>query len=182
MADELELGTLEEAGGTGISARILQAVMQTEGLTAVQISQKTGWKAAELRRKVRTNMFRLKEMEEILDCLGYELVPWNRKHGLIPGMRHPGKGPRIRQMVRGVTYDTAASNALANDFNPGASIYTDGVATELYIAGNGTYFFARYYEDAQYPNTIEPIPPELAQKFILLHDGDLSVLPEREGS
>ena len=70
-------------------------------------------------------------------------------------------------MVDRVIYDTAASDALANNFYAdGKNEYSDGMAMELYIDQNGRYFFACYSNLEGVKDRILPISASDAATFI----------------
>ena len=70
-------------------------------------------------------------------------------------------------MVDRVIYDTAASEAIANDFwADGENEYNDGKALELYIDKENRYFFAEYSSWEGVKDRICPVSAEDAATFI----------------
>ena len=90
-----------------------------------------------------------------------------RETGKVIKIRVPGMGQRVRCMVDKVIYDTAASDALANNFYAdGVNMFTDGKAMELYVDKEGRYFFAEYSDWVGVKDRITPVSASVAAAFI----------------
>ena len=84
-------------------------------------------------------------------------------------------------MVDRVTYDTAASNAISNNFYAdGVNEYTDGKAMELYIDKEGRYFFAEYSNWEGGKDRISPVSAAEAAAFIEKYGTELDKKPKTD--
>ena len=102
-----------------------------------------------------------------MDSIGVDVTLTNRATGKEIRLPTEGVGRRVKAMVDRVIYDTAASDALANNFYAdGKNEYSDGMAMELYIDQNGRYFFACYSNLEGVKDRILPISASDAATFI----------------
>ncbi len=163
------------------SREILAAVLRATGKTQVEAAAKIGWVPQQLSARLTRNSLRADELLAMLDGLGIELTLTVRETGKVVRSRVQGAGRRVKGMVDHVTYDTAASDALANNFYAdGVHWATDGKALELYVDKEGRYFFAEYYSWEGVKDRITPVTAETAAAFIEKYGTDLSKTPKTE--
>lgn len=155
-------------GGAVVTAKeaILAALKET-GKTQVDATASIGWLPQKLSGKFLRNTLRADEFLELLDAIGVDVILQVRETGRIVKARIAGAGRRVRKMVNGVIYDTAESDALANNFYAdGVNEYSDGRAIELYLDREGRYFFAEYTNIEGVKDRIIPVSGEDAAEFI----------------
>ena len=133
-----------------------------------------------LRERIRTSSKLLDDFLDLLDAAGIEVTFTVRETAAPMKFRIEGAGPRVRGMVNKVTYDTEAADALSNNFYAdGENMYTYGKAIELYIDGEGRYFFAEYFNAEGVRNRITPTTAEDAAAFIERYGTDLHKAPNK---
>ena len=84
-------------------------------------------------------------------------------------------------MVDRIIYDTASSDAIANNFYAdGENEYTDGKALELYMDKEGRYFFAEYSSWEGVKDRITPVNAEAAASFIEKYGTEIDKAPKEQ--
>lgn len=156
------------SGGVIMPAKeLIAAALKATGKTQAEAAAKVGWVPQQFSARMTRNSLRADEFLDILDGVGVEVRLIVKDTGEEVHERISGAGRRVRRMVDKVLYDTAESNALANNFfSDGANKYNDGRARELYIDAEGRYFFAEYSENDGEKDRINPVSASDAADFI----------------
>lgn len=157
----------QNGGGMMTAKEILTAAVKDLGITQADAAKEVGQTPQQLNGKFMRNSLRADEFLEILDAIGIDVEYTVRSTGKKVRARANGYGRRVRCMVDRVIYDTAASEAIANNFwADGENEYNDGKALELYIDRENRYFFAEYSSWEGVKDRICPVSAEDAATFI----------------
>lgn len=149
------------------SKEVLVAAYKATNTSQGENAKKMGWTEQKLSSKLVRNSLRADEFLMLLDTIGIDVEFKVRGTGQIVKARIAGAGRRVRCMVDKVIYDTAASDALANNFYAdGVNEYSDGRAMELYVTQDGKYFFAEYSEWEGTKDRITPVTANAAAAFL----------------
>lgn len=176
-----EENTEMDGGEKMTSKELLAAALRDTGKTQAAAAAKVGWTPQQLSSRLSRNSLRADELLELLEGLGIELTMTVKETGKVVRSHIQGAGRRVKGMVDRVTYDTASSDALANNFYAdGVNEYTDGKALELYIDREGRYFFAEYSSWDGVKDRITPVTPETAAAFIEKYGTELDKTPKTE--
>lgn len=170
-----------DGGEKMTSKELLAAALRDTGKTQAEAAAKVGWVPQQLSARLTRNSLRADELLDLLEGIGIELTMTVKETGKIVRSHIQGVGRRVKAMVDRVTYDTASSDALANNFYAdGVNEYTDGKALELYIDREGRYFFAEYSSWDGVKDRITPVTPETAAAFIEKYGTELDKAPKTE--
>lgn len=154
-------------GAMMTSKEVLVAAYKATNTSQGENAKKMGWTEQKLSSKLVRNSLRADEFLMLLDTIGIDVEFKVRGTGQIVKARIAGAGRRVRCMVDKVIYDTAASDALANNFYAdGVNEYSDGRAMELYVTQDGKYFFAEYSEWEGTKDRITPVTANAAAAFL----------------
>lgn len=176
-----EENTEMDGGEKMTSKEVLAAALRDTGKTQAEAAAKIGWVPQQLSARLTRNSLRADELLDLLDGLGVELTLTVRETGKVIRSHIQGAGRRVKGMVDRVTYDTAASDALSNNFYAdGVNEYTDGKALELYVDKEGRYFFAEYSSWEGVKDRITPVTAETAAAFIEKYGTELDKAPKTE--
>jgi len=168
-------------GGKMTSKELLTAAFKATNTAQGDGAKKIGWTKQQLSSKLVRNSLRADEFLAILDAIGVDIEFKVRETGQPVTARIPGAGRRVRRMVDKVIYDTAAADALANNFYAdGVNEYVDGRAMELYIDKEGRYFFAEYSEWEGTKDRITPVTANAAATFIEKYGTEIHKEPKAE--
>ncbi len=171
-------------GGDNMTAsNLLRAALEARGLNQIEASKSVGWTKETLYGRLHRGTLRADDFFAIMEAIGVDVVLRVRETGELIGERIPGIGPRVKQMVDRVKYDTANSDCIATGFYAdGVNMYNDeGKATELYLDGQGRYFFAEYTNWDGGKNRISPTTKEIAASFIKKYGTEIhSKIPKTE--
>lgn len=149
------------------SREALVASCKAVGITQVGMANKIGWTAQKLNGRFSRNSLRADEFLEMLDAIGIEVTYTVRSSGQPISAHTQGAGRRVRGMVDHVNYDTASSEALANNFYvDGIHQFEGGTGMELYKDSDNRYFFAEYSDIEGIKDRICPVTAEVAATFI----------------
>lgn len=159
------------------SREILTAALKATGKTQAEAARLLGYNPQWLSARLVRCSLRADEFLALMDKIGIDVSFTVRETGESVKEQIKGAGRRIRKMVNRVIYDTAACNALANNFYAdGVHEYIDGRAMELYIDAEGVYFFAEYTENGN-GDHITVASPEEAATFITKYGTDIQKGP-----
>lgn len=176
-----EENTEMDGGEKMTSKELLAAALRDTGKTQAEAAAKIGWVPQQLSARLTRNSLRADELLDLLEGLGIELTMTVKETGKVIRSHIQGAGRRVKAMVDRVTYDTASSDALANNFYAdGVNEYTDGKALELYIDREGRYFFAEYSSWEGVKDRITPVTPETAAAFIEKYGTELDKAPKAQ--
>lgn len=176
MYDGKEAST-PNGGEMMTSKEILTAALKAMGKSQAEGARLMGQNPQWLSARLVRNSLRADEFLNLLDRLGIDVTFTVRETGAEVRERIKGAGRRVRKMVNRTIYDTAACNALANNFYAdGKNEYTDGRAMELYIDAEGRYFFAEYTKDGA-GDHITVSSPEEAAAFISKYGTEIQKAP-----
>lgn len=172
----------ETDGGEKMTSKeLLSAALRDTGKTQAEAAAKIGWVPQQLSARLTRNSLRADEFLDLLEGIGIELTMTVKETGKVIRSHIQGAGRRVKAMVDRVTYDTASSDALANNFYAdGVNEYTDGKALELYIDKEGRYFFAEYSSWEGVKDRITPVTPETAAVFIEKYGTEVDKTPKTE--
>ncbi|MBR3972922.1 MAG: helix-turn-helix transcriptional regulator [Oscillospiraceae bacterium] len=160
------------------SKEILKAACKATGTSQNDGAKKIGFTKQQLSSKIVRGTLRADEFLNFLDAVGIDVEFRVRETGKVIKIRVPGMGQRVRCMVDKVIYDTAASDALANNFYAdGVNMFTDGKAMELYIDKEGRYFFAEYSDWEGVKDRITPVSAGVAAAFIEKYGHEIQKQP-----
>lgn len=156
------------------SRELLAAALKESGKTQAEAAKSVNWVPQQLSSRLVRNSLRADEFLALLEGIGVELTLTVKDTGKTVKTHIAGAGQRVKAMVDRVIYDTAESDALANNFyEDGENKFTDGEALELYIDKEGRYFFAEYYEDETKKSRITPVAAKVAAAFIREYGTDI---------
>ena len=159
----LELGTVDN--GKRMS-EILKDAMEAKGYSQRAFAKKMGWTPQNFSQRLKKNSFSAEEWRKMAYMLGYEVRLVELESGIEFESRRKGHGRRVRQVIKGVLYDTYKADMLCGNFYyDGEHEYTDGMAFELYVDSFGRFFVARYTEWADGSDSITTIGKEDAGKL-----------------
>ena len=176
-----EENTEMDGGEKMTSKELLAAALRDTGKTQAEAAAKIGWVPQQLSARLTRNSLRADELLDLLEGIGIELTMTVKETGKVVRSHIQGAGRRVKAMVDRVIYDTASSDALANNFYAdGVNEYTDGKALELYIDREGRYFFAEYSSWDGVKDRITPVTPETAAAFIEKYGTELDKAPKTE--
>lgn len=163
-----------DGGVTMTSRELLAAALKESGKTQAEAAKSVNWVPQQLSSRLVRNSLRADEFLALLEGIGVELTLTVKDTGKTVKTHIAGAGQRVKAMVDRVIYDTAESDALANNFyEDGENKFTDGEALELYIDKEGRYFFAEYYEDETKKSRITPVAAKVAAAFIREYGTDI---------
>ena len=146
---------------------ILDLVSKETGITQGDLAKSIGMYAQQLNGRLARQSLRADDFLNILDAAGIDVIYIKRDDGKQIRGVIPGAGRRVRQMVDRVIYDTAASDALANNFDKkDNSECADGTVSELYIDKEGRYFLAEYSSVEGGKDRITPVTSAVAAAFM----------------
>lgn len=156
------------------SKEALAAALKETGKTQAEAATKLGWSPQQLSARLVRNSLRADEFLDLMDAIGIDVVLKLQGTGSEVKAHISGAGRRVRRMVNKITYDTAASDALANNFYAdGKNEYSDGKAMELYVDKDGRYFFAEYTNWEGAEDRITPVTANDAAAFIEKYGTDI---------
>ena len=169
-------------GGEGMNAKdMLLAALRETKTTQAEAATKVGWMPQQLSQRIVRNSIRADDFLSLLEAIGIEVTLTVRDTGNPVRVYVKGAGRRVKAMVDRVTYDTAASNAISNNFYAdGVNEYTDGKAMELYIDKEGRYFFAEYSNWEGGKDRISPVSAAEAAAFIEKYGPELDKKPKTD--
>ena len=169
-------------GGEGMNAKdMLLAALRETKTTQAEAATKVGWMPQQLSQRIVRNSIRADDFLSLLEAIGIEVTLTVRDTGDPVRVYVKGAGRRVKAMVDRVTYDTAASNAISNNFYAdGVNEYTDGKAMELYIDKEGRYFFAEYSNWEGGKDRISPVSAAEAAAFIEKYGTELDKKPKTD--
>lgn len=161
------------------SKEVLSAISKELNLSQAEIARRSGMTPVQLSARITRNSIRADEFLSMLDAVGVDVKMVVRESGRELKTNTSGAGRRVRGMVDKVIYDTAASDALANNFYAdGVNEYSDGRASELYVDKEGRYFFAEYTSWEGGKDRILPVPAAEAAAFIEKYGTELHKAPK----
>lgn len=175
-------GCITMNGGATMPANeLIAAALKATNKSQAAAAASVGWVPQQLSGKLIRRSLRADEFLELLEAIGVEITLTVKETGKQIKEQRFGAGRRVKAMVDRVIYDTAASNALSNNFfADGVNQYTDGKARELYIDNEGRYFFAEYSAWEGAKDRITPVSAEDAAVFIQTHGTELHKQPQNE--
>ena len=154
-------------GGKMKSKDVISAALKEIGISQAEGAKSIDWSPQRLSRKIVEGTLRADDFLRLMDAIGVDVEFKARSSGNVIKARIAGAGRRVRCMVNKVIYDTAASDALANNFfADGVNEYTDGRARELYVDKEGRHFFAEYSTWEGQKDLIIPVGANEAAAFV----------------
>lgn len=160
------------------SKEILKAACKATGTSQNDGAKKIGFTKQQLSSKIIRGTLRADEFLNFLDAIGIDVEFRVRETGKVVKVNVAGMGERVQRMVDKVNYDTAASDALANNFYAdGVNKFTDGKAMELYVDKAGRYFFAEYSDWEGVKDRITPVTASVAAAFIAKYGTEIQKKP-----
>ena len=176
-----DVNSTMDGGATMTQKEVLAAVLKATGKTQAEAATNVGWVPQQLSARLVRNSLRADELLALLEGLGVELSFTIKETGEKVRTHINGMGRRVKGMVDKVIYDTATSDALANNFYAdGINEYTDGKALELYIDREGRYFFAEYSNWEGTKDRISPVSGKDAAAFIEKYGTEIDKRPKTE--
>lgn len=142
----------------------LTAALKSVGRTQKEAAESVGWTSQQITNRLLHGTLRADSFLEIMDLMGVDVKFVNRQTGREIHLPVDGRGRRVVGMVNSVTYDTAKSDSIANNFLSDGG--ADGMAMELYIDRDGRYFFACYSNVEGVKDRIVPVSAGDAAVFI----------------
>lgn len=169
-------------GGEGMNAKdMLLAALRETKTTQAEAATKVGWMPQQLSQRIVRNSIRADDFLSLLEAIGVEVTLTVKDTGNTVRVYVKGAGRRVKAMVDRVIYDTAASNAISNNFYAdGVNEYSDGKAMELYIDKEGRYFFAEYTNWEGGKDRISPVSAAEAAAFIEKYGTELDKTPKTD--
>lgn len=154
-------------GDTMKAGDMIVDALEAKGLTQNWLAEQMGQAKQNLNRKLVRNTITAQEFIEAASIIGCRVALIETGSNKEIKNRKRGIGPRVRQMVGGVIYDTHKSDALCH------TLPMDGWFMELYRDQEGRYFVAHYTEWESGVNHISPCSKEDARRLYEEHgDGD----------
>ncbi len=155
-------------GGNVTVADIIRDALKAKNWSQRELAAKMGWSPQNLSGRLKNNSLSAEEWRKVAAILGFEIKMVEIDSNEELKTRKRGIGPRVRQMVNGVIYDTYKADALCH------TLWTDGWFMELYRDGEGRYFVAHYTDWKNGVNHISPCSIEDARRLYEQYgeDGD----------
>lgn len=145
----------------------IDAALAELDMTQASAAKAMGMTPQQFNGRLLRNSLRADEFLKLMDAIGIDISYHVRSSGKKVRAYAKGYGRHIRCMVDRVIYDTASSEVLANNFwVDGKNEYNDGKALELYVDGEGRYFFAEYSSWEGVKDRICPVSQQDAATFI----------------
>lgn len=156
------------SGGVKMKSKdVISAALKEIGISQAEGAKSIDWSPQRLSRKIVEGTLRADDFLRLMDAIGVDVEFKARSSGNVIKARKAGAGRKVSCMVNKVIYNTAASDALANNFYAdGVNEYTDGRARELYVDKEGRYFFAEYSTWEGQKDLIIPVGANEAAAFI----------------
>lgn len=162
-----DINDTSDGGDTMPARELIVAALKETGVTQAEAAAKIGWIPQQLSARFARNSLRADEFLDLLEAIGVEIKLVVKDNGKEIHEHKSGSGRPVRRMVDKIYYDTATSDALANNFySDGVNKYNDGRARELYVNSDGRYFFAEYSENEGEKDRINPVSASDAADFI----------------
>ena len=143
---------------------IFKAALRSTGLKEKDAVALVGLTPQKICARLAMGTLRSDKFLELMDAMGVDVTFTNRATGQVIRTPIKGAGQHVKAVVKGVTYDTAKSDALANNFDTGPD--GEDSLLELYVDCKGRYFFAKYSKLDDGEDRIVPISPDDAAEFI----------------
>lgn len=179
MYDDMD--DTSDGGAMMTSKEILAVALKETGKTQAEAARAVGWSPQQLSSRLVRNSLRADELLNLLEGIGIDFNLVSRETGKTVKLHITGAGRRVKAMVDRVIYDTAMSDAIANNFYAdGENEYTDGKALELYIDKEGRYFFAEYSNWDGVKDRITPVSAKDAAAFIEKYGTEIHKEPKTE--
>lgn len=160
---------------------VLTAVAKSLHITVADIAKAVGWTQQKLNGRLLRNTITVEDFLDMMDKLDIDVKLTVRSTGRPVRLHSEGYGRRVRAMVNKVTYDTATSEVLANNFYAdGVNEYNDGKALELYVDKEGRYFFAEYSSFPSVKDRITPVSDDDAAAFVEKYGEEIFKGPKAE--
>lgn len=121
-----------------LAKEIIEEALVRKDKSQRWLAAQLGVASQNLNRKIVRNTLSAQELVDAAEVLGCRVVLLDNDSNEELKPLKPGVGPRLRQMIDGVWYDTGKADAIC---------HTDPVAgwfMELYQDRNGHYFVAHY--------------------------------------
>ena len=109
----LELGTVDN--GKSMS-EILRDALEAKGYSQREFAKKMGWTPQNFSQRLKKNSFSAEEWRKMAYMLGYEVRLVELESGIEFESRRKGHGRRVRQVIKGVLYDTHKADMLCGNF------------------------------------------------------------------
>lgn len=149
-----------EFGGDKVTvSEMIKAAASAKGITKKEVAAFMGWSAQNFANRLRNNTISGEEWLKIASYLGYEVKMYERDSGEELKTRKRGIGPRVRQRVNNVNYDTFKADALCHTEEE------FGWFLELYRDSQGRLFVVHYTSWTDGVNLISPVGFEDAKKL-----------------
>ena len=147
---------------------VFNSVLPAMHLTQAEAAEKLGWNKQQISQKMVRDSLRARELLQIMDLNGVDVVFRNRETGEEIKIMSFGHGHPIKGMSDGVKFNTVHADALSNNFYAdGVNEYDEnGEAQELYVDPSGRYFFAEYNMNDQKKERVRAVPASVAKAFI----------------
>lgn len=158
---------------------ILKASCKATGTSQNDGAKRINFTKQQFSSKLVRGTLRADEFLDFLDAIGIDVEFKVRETGKPVKVNVTGMGDRVQRMVDKIIYDTARSDALANNFYAdGVNKFTDGKAMELYVDKEGRYFFAEYSDWEGVKDRIIPVTASVAAAFIEKYGTQIDKTPE----
>lgn len=152
------------------SSDMIRDALKAAGKSQKDLARYMGWSPQNLSGRLKKNTLTFDETIKALKFAGYRLQILDTEGKGIPKFGN-SEGPKLVQMIDGVTYDTGKAESICSS-REGTS---DDFYMELFKDPSGGYFIAHFQLwDGGY-NHISPISEKGAVKFCRRYKG----LPER---
>ena len=158
--------TIILGSGDITAADIIRDALKAKDWPQRELAAKMGWSPQNLSGRLQKNSLSAEEWRKAAAILGFEIKMVEIDSNEELRTRKRGTGPRVRQMVNGVIYDTFKADALCH------TLWTDGWFMELYKDEEGRYFVAHYTDWKDGVNHISPCGSEDARKLYEEHGED----------
>lgn len=147
---------------------MIKDALEAKGLAQNWLAEQMGQAKQNLNKKLVNNTITAQEFIEAAAIMGCRVALLETGSNEELKGRKRGVGPRVRQMVGGVIYDTYKADALCH------TLPLDGWYMELYRDQEGRYFVAHYTEWKSGVNHLSPCDEEDARRLYEEHGEDES--------
>lgn len=163
------------------SREVIETALAKNSQTQAWLAREMGWTPQNFCQRFRRGGIRADEFLAMLDVLGVDATFTLRGTGEILKPHVRGHGRRLTGNCEKVTFDTAASEAIANSFyEDGVNEFNaDGEATELYVDSKGRFFVAEYHADAS-KDRLRTVSSSMAAAFIEKYGTQIEKGPTKE--
>ena len=152
------------------SRELMDAALAKTKNSQAWLARQMGWTPQNFNLRLNRNSIRADEFLALMDVLGVDVTFTMRKTGEILKPHVSGHGRRLCGNCDKITFDTAAAEAISNNF------YEDGVNE---FNAEGRYFMAEYHTDTS-KDRLRTVQSSVAAAFVEKYGTQIEKGPKKE--